>query len=57
MWSFAFNPQGDRIVSASSDKTIKIWDFPTLQTIIDETRDSYKDYPLSIEERTQYYLE
>ena len=57
VWSFAFNPQGDRIVSASSDKTIKIWDFPTLQTIIDETRDSYKDYPLSIEERTQYYLE
>ena len=57
VWSFAFNPQGDRVVSASSDRTIKIWEFPSLQTIIDETRDSYKNCPLSSEERKQYYLE
>lgn len=55
--SFAFNPQGDRVVSASSDLTIKIWEFPSLQTIIDETKDSYKNYPLSLEERKRYYLE
>lgn len=57
VWSFAFNPAGDRVVSSSSDQTIKIWDFPPLQTIIDKTKNDYKDDPLSLEERKRFYLE
>ena len=55
--SAAFSPDGRRIVSASSDGTIRIWDFPPLQELIDQTHERFKDYPLTPEERRQYYLE
>lgn len=53
----AFSPDGKRIVSASSDNTIRIWDFPPLQELIDETRERFKDRPLTPEEKRKYYLE
>ena len=55
--SVSFSPDGKRIVSGSSDNTIRIWDFPLLQKLIDKTREQFKDYPLTPEERRKYYLE
>ena len=55
--SAAFSPDGSRIVSASKDGTFHIWDFPSLQELIDQTRERFKDRPLTAEERKMYYLE
>lgn len=52
-----FTPGGRNIVSYSDDNTIRIWDFPPLQELIDQTRERFKDYPLTKEERRMYYLE
>lgn len=52
-----YSPNGRRILSASCDGTIKIWDFPLLQELIDQTRERFKDCPLTQEERRLYYLE
>ena len=37
--------------------TIQICNFPLLQELIDETRERFKDNPLSPEERRKYYLD
>lgn len=56
--SFAtFNHSGDIIASCSEDKTILLWNFPPLQKLIRETREQFKDSPLTPEERKKYYLE
>ena len=55
--SVSFSPDGKLIVSNSYDRTIRIWDFPPLQELIDKTREQFKDYPLTPEERRKYYLE
>ena len=55
--SASFSPDGKRIVSASADNTIKIWDFPPLQQLIDQTRERFKNRKLSEDERRKYYLE
>lgn len=56
--SFAsFTPDGRYIISASQDSTIRKWDFPPLQELIDQTRERFKDRPLTPEERKMYYLE
>lgn len=57
VYSAVFSPDGRRIVSASKDGTIRIWDFPPLQELIDQTRERFKNRPLTAEERRQYYLE
>ena len=31
IWSVAFSPDGSKIVSGSSDQTIKVWDFGALE--------------------------
>lgn len=53
----AFAPDGCQIASANNDGTVRIWDFPPLQVLIDKTRERFKDRPLTPEERKRYYLE
>lgn len=53
----SFTPDGKHIISASQDSTIRIWDFPPLQDLIDQTRERFKNRPLTEEERKMYYLE
>ena len=38
-------------------KKIIIWDYPPLEELIKETRERFKDNPLTPEERRKYYLE
>lgn len=53
----AFNSVGNKIVSASSDGVVRIWDIPSLQDLITQTYERFKDNPLTPEERRKYYLE
>lgn len=53
----AFTPDGRHLISAAEDCTIRKWDFPPLQELIDQTRERFKDRPLTDEERKTYYLE
>ena len=55
--SASFSPDGKHIVSASVDGTIKIWSFPPLQDLISQTRQRFKNRPLTPEERRTYYLD
>lgn len=55
--SASFSPDGKEILSLHSDGSIRIWDFPPLQELIDQNRERFKDRPLTPEERHQYYLE
>lgn len=52
----SFSPDGKRIVAACDDDIV-IVDFPPLQDLIDQTRERFKDRPLTPEERKMYYLE
>ena len=53
----AFTHDSRHIISASLDGTIRLWPFPPLQDLIDQTRERFKDRPLTPEERKMYYLE
>ena len=56
--SASFSPDGKTIVSSSSDGTLKIWKaIPSLQEMLDITRERFKNRQLTEEERHQYYLE
>ncbi|MBQ5551397.1 MAG: hypothetical protein IIT32_10065, partial [Bacteroidales bacterium] len=55
--SASFSPDGRYIVSASFDETVRIWNFPSLQELIDSTTEQFKDRPLTPEERKKYYLD
>lgn len=53
-----FTPNGRQFISSDDyNGIIRIWDFPPLQELIDQTRERFKDRPLTPEERHQYYLE
>ena len=54
--SVSFSPDGKKILSALGTR-ICIWNYPSLQEIIDETRVLFKDRKLTPEERRKYYLE
>ena len=52
----SFSPHGDYIAIIDY-YSIFIWDFPPIQKLINQTRERFKDRPLTREERRQYYLE
>lgn len=52
-----FTPDRKQIISAGKGGALYCWDFPPLQELIDQTRERFKDRPLTPEERKQYYLE
>ena len=54
-----FSLDGKLIATAGSgfDGTITIWELPNIQELIDQTRERFKDRPLTPEERRKYYLE
>lgn len=51
-----FNLDDSKIIY-SNDSIMEIIDFPPLQELIDQTRERFKDRPLTPEERKMYYLE
>lgn len=51
-----FIDDDSKIVSITK-RSIYVWDFPPLQELIDQTRERFKDRPLTAEERRMYYLE
>ena len=55
--SAVFSPNGKYIVSASYDNTVKLWEFKPLDELIEQTRERFKDNPLTSEERREYYIE
>ena len=55
--SISFCPDNRHITFSTGDGIHLIYDFPPLQELIDQTREKFKDYPLTEEERKMYYLE
>lgn len=55
--SIAFDKNSDHIIAASEEGNIYIYDLQPLQDLIDQTRERFKDRPLTPEERRMYYLE
>lgn len=51
-----FSPEADHIICIGNGE-IKVIVFLPFQTVIDRTREQFKDYPLTIEERRKYFLE
>lgn len=51
-----FSPDGSRILS-SDGESLFVWEFPSLQELINETRERFGGRELTPEERKQYYLE
>lgn len=60
VFSTSFSPNGRQVISASRDRTMIIWGYTqiiSLQDLINQTRERFKDQPLTPEERRMYYLE
>ncbi len=53
----SFSPDGKKILSVVNGNVIRIYDFPPLQDLIDQTRERFKNRSLTPEERRMYYLE
>ena len=51
-----FSPDGQHIAAGTTEEAIYIWDFPSLQELINENRERFKDNPLMPEERRILYV-
>lgn len=56
-WNATFSPNNRYILSSSYDETVKLWEFKPLDELLNETRERFKDNPLTPEERRDYYVE
>lgn len=52
-----FSKDNLHVISISIDKTIIKWDFPSLQELIDNTYERFRNRKLTFEEKKKYYLE
>lgn len=52
-----FSPKGNQIASVSADGIMIVWNYPSLQELIDQTQERVKYRPLTSNERRIYYLE
>ena len=50
-----FSSEEEIIIWASFDSCIYIWDFPELQSLINQIRQRFNNQPLSLEERQKYF--
>ena len=58
VYSAQFSPNGKYIVTASWDKTARVWEFPPLEELIDKYRNDLEhDWSLTDEEKAEYSLE
>ena len=55
--SIQYSNDGRIIISSSDDGTIRMWDYPPIQELIDTIRERFKNRPLTSEERRENYLE
>lgn len=55
--SVSFSPDGKNILLTNETGRVLIWEFPELSHLIVEIRERFKDNPLTLEERKQYYLD
>lgn len=53
----AFSPSGKKFVVAYGHETIKIWDYPLLQNLIDRTNSLFRNRKLTEEEKDIFHLE
>lgn len=51
------SPDGRVILTTDELNDSHLWPFPSLQELIDITREKYKSYPLTKEERKQFFLD
>ena len=57
MSSVTFSSDGQRIMAASVDGKVLVWDFIPIQELIDMSRERFKNRKLTPEEKSKYYLE
>ena len=50
-----FSPDGRHVAAGTTEGAIYIWDFPSLQELINDNRERFKDNPLTSEERRRYF--
>lgn len=55
--SIAFSPDGRFIAVGSRNGNLRVYRYPPLEELIEETRERFKNCPLAPEERRKYYLE
>lgn len=52
----AYSPDGAYVATASRDHTALLWDMPTLETLLNWTRENRYVQPLTCEQRAQYRI-
>ena len=53
----SFNNSGEKIVVGYGKEVVKIWDFPSLQNLINRTNFLFQNRELTQEEKDKFHLE